>query len=351
MPAAIPTRSSFITSIRSLFIFLATLAISTSALQCLDESGQPVEWWALFKLPGGAKYFYYDTNASALALSPYTLNETGGAMFETMNQLWHVPNTQYAFYNDEPPNQVTYNFTVGHSKGAWMWDGTTEDAVYLQHSIPKFTEGPKTTPQYLGLPSNAYMYGQHAFCLTVPFSDLETVVDKFVFVLPDIFDTNYNPNIRPFPTLESLLAGAWDDWATCDTFTLTGTAGTKVTGFVKTAAWNDELYAGCLAPQLASGLAAETWTHGSAEPAACTPKWPYDVLNIKNFSWSGEGFVNYDDHSKWAITTSEDKEGTVCFSDINRVYSQYARNGAAFCLEDATLWRDLRDAITTDTCS
>jgi Deoxyribonuclease II len=335
--------------------FLSALLFSLptvgKSLQCLNEAGQPVEWWAIFKLPQGAQYLYYDTQ-TPLALSPFALNETkggGGAMFETMNQLWLSLGTQYAFYNDEPPNMTTYNFTVGHSKGAWMWDNT-DNAVFLQHSIPKFTEGPNTIPHYLGLPSNAYMYGQHAFCLTMPFTELETVVEKFVFVLPDIYETNYNAIIRPFPALATLLAGAWDDWATCDTFAISGAAGTKVTGFAKTAAWNDELYAACMAPELGTALAVETWMHGSAEPAACVPKWAYDVLNVKSFNWKGQTFLNYDDHSKWAIAEGEGAEGIVCFSDINRVYSQYARNGAAFCLEDEDLWRSLKTAIVTDTC-
>ena len=107
-----------------LFTLFAVSIISSHAIQCLNESGQPVEWWAIFKLPQGAQYMYYDTE-TPLAMSPYALNGTGGAMFETMNQLWASGATaQYAFYNDEPPNMTTYNFTVGHSKGAWMWDMT-----------------------------------------------------------------------------------------------------------------------------------------------------------------------------------------------------------------------------------
>ena len=327
-------------------------AIATRAQQCLDDDGAPVPWWAIFKLPAGANYLIYTPTTQQLVPSPYALNETAGAMFHTMNQLWQAPNIQYAMYNDEPPAQVTYNFTVGHSKGVWMWSESNDSAVFLQHSIPKFTNGPQQAATFGGLPSNAYMYGQHAFCMSLPFADLATVVEKFVFVLPDIFETNYSPHIHPFPALESLLAGAWDDWATCDTFTIRMDGDDTIHGFAKTAAWNDDLYAACLAPQLGTALAAETWTHGAAEPAACTPKWPYDVLNIKSFNWAGYSFVNYDDHSKWALPLKgSGAEGVVCFSDINRVYSQYARNGAAFCLAAPALWNALHDATTTDSCS
>jgi len=129
----------------STLILYSIISLAINALSCKDETGTDIPTWSIMKLPKGTDYYYYDTN-NGFSFSSHSLNDTmEGALSHTMAQLWSQT-TQYVLYNDEPPNQITYNFSVAHSKAIWMWD--EESAILITHSIPKFPRGPKETPKY-----------------------------------------------------------------------------------------------------------------------------------------------------------------------------------------------------------
>jgi len=87
-----------------------------------DDSGKPVDWWFMYKLPSGIgpegkrktkgnEYVYYDPNEKRpLHLSPHTLG-TGrnGALYHTFQQLFSRPGpeTGWIFYNDEYPDDMS----------------------------------------------------------------------------------------------------------------------------------------------------------------------------------------------------------------------------------------------------
>lgn len=320
---------------------LHTLSLSfiaaTAAINCLNEVGNPVPYWAIFKLPQGTQYYYYDQKTGFTA-SQYSLNDTTqGALTNTMQQLW-TSQEFYAFYNDEFEGQTEYNYTVGHSKGIWAWD---TQGIFIQHSLPNFpTAGPKMASQYTGLPPNVFDYAQHLFCIS---TDISQVAQQFQYVLPQIYETEQP--LEPILPLEQLLNGFYNSSPVCNITQLS-----TATLFAKTAAWNADLYADCIAPALSSSLSVESWQHGDyPEGAACQPAVQYNTVDIQTLNYgipSGSPSTEFsimDDHSKWAIAAST----TVCFGDINRVTSQYERNGAAICIEDEQLWKYLSLAIVS----
>jgi deoxyribonuclease-2 len=324
------------------FLFAGSL-LSTVIANCLNEAGNPVPYWAMFKFPHGSSYLYYDAEAGPVS-SPFSLNASdptfGGAMFHTMNQLWSEGGMQYAMYNDEPPNQSTYNFTVGHSKGVWFWRET--DATWLQHSFPKFPEGPEESPLgFPGIPHNIWENGQHAFCVSMNFTDLATIIAHWSLVIPQIYETNY-------PAMEALLEGRSSTDPVCQPFKIYGP--TPLLTFAKSTQWNNELYAACMGPLLGSDLLVESWLHSDAEGPDCQPTYKFNVGDVESLQYpGGVGFSNWNDHSKWAITG--DGSGWVCFSDINRATSQYQRGGGATCLKDTNLQAMLQTAIqSTNSC-
>lgn len=297
-------------------------------------NGAPVNRWAVFKFPDGTSYAYWDTNSGTITTQFESLNDTSiGALANTLSQVWNDSTIGYALFNDEIPNTSTYNFSVGHSKGVWIWDAQKEAGIFIQHSIPKFPQGPATSPNgFSGIPSNAWDYGQHAACFTLSFEDLEHIVLEYIHVLPQIYESR-----NTFDALETLLEGGYNGDPVCQFFKM---AGASLVGFSKTATWNNDLYEGCIAPEFMQGLTVESWLHGSSPlGASCTP---YVVADITDLQYDSTYFSNYDDHSKWAIVESGDY---VCFSDINRMGTQYSRNGAAFCFEDSGLWNSLSAAI------
>jgi deoxyribonuclease-2 len=313
------------------FLLLLPLAMA----RCLNEAGTPVSFWALLKFPHGSSYLYAD--ATTVGVSPYSLNASettfGGAMANTMNQLW-TGNWQYALYNDEPPAQTTYNFTVGHSKGVWMWSG--EEATWIQHSFPKFPEGPLESPAgFPGIPTNIWEYGQHAFCVSMNRTDLATIATEWQLVLPQVYETNY-PMDGSFPAMEALLRGQWSEDPVCQPWKVYGTV--PLLGFAKSTQWGQELYASCMAPVLGTDLLVESWLHSDAEGPSCQPTYKFNVGNVGEVAFPGSApFLNWNDHSKWAIG-----DGWACFSDINRATSQSQRGGGAICLAN----KELHDLLT-----
>ena len=312
---------------------LSLLYIVNGAINCLNEAGNPVPYWAIFKLPQGTQYYYYDQKTGFTA-SPYSLNDTTqGALTNTMQQIW-LQNPYYAFYNDEFEGQTEYNYTVGHSKGIWIWQEFTQ-GIFIQHSLPNFPA--PNQQQYTGLPSNLYDYGQHLFCIS---TDISEISQQFQYVIPQFYDTQLPPIVSvPFN-------GEFNTSPVCINKTLSD----AVTVFAKTAAWNADLYADCIAPVLSSPLSVESWQHGDyPEGAACQPTVPYNTVDIQTLNFgipSGSPpttFSIMDDHSKWAIGNIP----IVCFGDINRVTTQYKRNGAAICIEDGQLWKSMTMAILT----
>ena len=143
------------------------------SLSPLNESGMPVDWWFMYKVPKlkassgvqastGFEYAYFDSDADAIAMrSPFTLDSDNGAFFHTLDALFSNPSasTGWILYNDETPDgQVS--LTLGHSKGAIGFDVATNTAFWLLHSWPKFP-----TPDDTAQPSP--MFGQTFLCIAL----------------------------------------------------------------------------------------------------------------------------------------------------------------------------------------
>lgn len=50
----------------ALIVALATLGVASAAVQCRNNAGQPVDWWFMYKLPGGYVASYMDVNGGTL---------------------------------------------------------------------------------------------------------------------------------------------------------------------------------------------------------------------------------------------------------------------------------------------
>lgn len=319
-------------------IILLTVAVfniilsSVTGISCKDESGTNIPTWNIMKLPQGTDYYYYDVN-NGYNFSPHSLNDTEeGALAQTMNQLWSSE-TQYIIYNDEPPKQITYNFSVAHSKAVWMWD--TSSAIVITHSIPEFPSGPKEQDTYTGLMQNAWKYGQTATCFQVSLSSLSNIfglIEQTVPLIYDMFCKNCYSQIYHYTNIP------------CSTYIIDDT----YVLFMKPSSVNVDVWASCIAPYMSSNVSVETWIHGTMDGPYCPPEYPFQVLDIQALQFpKGQTFTEYYDHSKWGIL----QDSVVCFGDLNRVISQMERAGTVYCWKDSELWAQLNQLIVkTNSC-
>jgi deoxyribonuclease-2 len=317
-----------------LFAFFSGVA----SLSCHNDDGATVDYTFAVKGPKGTSYVYYDSE-TPLAKSPHSMNDTSvGFLGTTLKQLWS-PTTEYMIFNDEPPGQKSYNFTVGHTKGVWAWDLETGDAMIIQHSIPLFPIGPRGSEKYLGLGSNAWMYGQHVACFSLKLDDLVRLVDPALLTVPSVYDMRVSAE-TPGP-LVALASGSAIAEAACISVSISTVSGLNVTMLAKSTSWNNELYAACVAPRLDASLAVESWLRGSEEGPSCTG--PTTVVDVQSLTYPGGfAFSEYNDHSKWAVA---DNGSWFCPADINRMTTQYKRGGAAYCFQDTALANAILAAI------
>jgi deoxyribonuclease-2 len=329
-------------------LLLSVFAFSACAsayLQCKSDSGAAVDMWVAFKGPKGTDYDYWDIE-TALGASKHSMNSTTvGALGSTLSQLW-LTTTEYLLWNDSPPGSANYNYTVGHSKGVWAWNLDTGDAIIVQHSVPQFPQGPSMSSKYVGLGSNAWTYGQHAACFHTTVAELERLAPLAKLVVPGIYDARVSAK-TPAP-LAALADGAFSTSAVCDFVSFETVGGVNITYFSKSTQWNNELYAECVAPALQTSLYVESWIRGSAEGPACSGA--QKVYDVQGVSYPGGlAFSEYDDHSKWAV--GSEGSDLFCASDINRMTTQFARGGGAYCWVDAGLAGAVTGSISSaDSC-
>jgi hypothetical protein len=322
------------------FSLLAILGV-VGRLTCKNDSNMDADFWFLLKGPKGTAYMYADGDGR-LTPSSGDLNRTG-ALNYTVSQLWNA-STDYILFNDEPVGVVA-NSSTGHTKGIWMWNMDSGLGVILTHSVPLYPAGPSHVPFYTGLGHNAYTYAQHMACFSTTVSDMNRLAVLGQLTVAGIYDTRISSGSPS--GLVAFGTGVVNPAGVCNVTIFILGNGTIVRYFAKSSQWNNELYAMCIAPHLASALVTETWIRGSATGPYCGS---YPVLDVSLVNFSvGFAWKETQDHSKWAIGLDG---GWICPSDINRMTTQYARGGSAFCFKNPILMQMLYDAIvSTDTCA
>lgn len=316
----------------TILLYIITLSKTVSAISCKDESGSDVPTWTIMKLPQGIDYYYYDTN-NGYTFSQTSLNDTSvGALSNTLKQLWN-PDMNYIVYNDEPPNQTEYNFSVAHSKAVWMWDDTS--AIVITHSIPKFPQGPGLEGEYTGLMGNAWDYGQAAACFQVSLNALPAALHLVYETVPSIYDQFCQNCYTDFKS---------NTTDSCSTYIIDG----QHIMFMKPSEVEVDIWASCISPYFNSNVSVESWIHGTTDGPYCPPTYNFETLDIQSLQFpEGQSFTEYEDHSKWGILQNP----LVCFGDLNRVTSQMTRGGTVYCWKDITLWTQLNDLIvSTNSC-
>lgn len=320
-------------------------------ISALDESGKPVDWWFLYKVPKlskdaqsasatGYEYVYFDPNAAQVQRSPYLLTSGKGALDLTLAALFKAPaaTTGWILYNDEMPLSAKRkdNDALGHTKGVIAFDTATKSAFWLLHSWPKYAD-----PGVATMPTP--MYGQTFLCITLALATASKIAAQMIdHQQPQVYEPRLPRSLGPNDPL-SLLTKPIDPNATgaSGSADYISKGGMAFTVIAKNRDWGKDFWNDLVGPTLKEDMDVDTWIRGKIPPTLDSDGI-HKTFDIKYIDLSQLGapwaWPETHDHAKWGITK---EHNWICVGDINRMISQEKRGGGTIAFQNATLWTAL----------
>ncbi|XP_016074128.1 PREDICTED: deoxyribonuclease-2-alpha isoform X2 [Miniopterus natalensis] len=281
-------------------LLAALLWVPAGTLTCYGDSGQPVDWFVVYKLPAhsrpgagaptGLRYKYLDEGSGGWRDGAGSIDSLEGAVGRSLLPLYgNTSQLAFLLYNDQPPNNsgTRNSSSRGHTKGR-----------QLNYTYP-----------------NVYAH------------KLEGI---FIKKLPDLEEVVNGHHVRHRPWNSSV--------------TLTSKAGTIFQSFAKFGKFGDDLYSGWLAEALGSNLQVQFWQHspGILSSNCSGAQQVLDVTQIAFPGPAGPTFNTTDDHSKWCVAP----EGPwACVGDMNRNCGEESRGGGILCTRLSALWKAFQPLV------
>lgn len=313
--------------------------------QCLDGSGNPVDWWFTYKLPDGYQFAYIDANSDSSS-GPMeiagSLSGSSNALIQTLNNLISGGNNiPHMFYNDQPPSGDASS-SYGHTKGVVAV--SESKAFWIIHSTPHFP-APASGGSF-DFPSTETDYGQTFLCMTTSASSANNIGNQLQYTRPFVYKNTLPSSVlSKYSSLQSVISKNWEESGGTNSETFYS-GGVSFTSYAKNSEWDSDIYEDLVAPNLGSSLIAETWMRGEQLGSYCTPKYSYDVVDVTDMQVAGgTTWKETQDHAKWCITSSGSNE--VCVCDINRMTSQRNRGGGCMCFASSSVYGQLQASIAS----
>ncbi|MBZ3891249.1 Deoxyribonuclease-2-alpha [Sciurus carolinensis] len=340
----------------SRLLLAALLWVPAGTLSCYGDSGQPVDWFVIYKLPAqnqpgdavwrGTRYKYMDGSSGGWRDGAGSINSSTGALGRSLLPLYRSNTSQLAFvlYNDQPPisSRVQDSSSRGHTKGVLLLD--QEGGFWLVHSVPRFP--PPASSGAYSWPHNAQAYGQTLLCVSFPLTQFLSIGRQLTYTYPLVYDHKLDGVFaQKFPILEEVVKGhhvLHEPWNS--SVTLTTQAGTSFQSFAKSGKFGDDLYSGWLAAALGSNLQVQFWQNSRGIlPSNCSGT--QQVLDVTQTSFpgpSGPSFSATEDHSKWCVAP----EGPwACVGDMNRNLREEYRGGGTLCAQIPAFWKAFQPLV------
>nr|XP_051693800.1 deoxyribonuclease-2-alpha isoform X2 [Oryctolagus cuniculus] len=282
-------------------LLTALLWVPAGALSCYGDSGQPVDWFVVYKLPAhsgsgdaagsGLRYKYLDPRSGGWRDGAGSINSSAGAVGRSLLPLYRSNASQLAFllYNDQPPKagRAQGSSSHGHTKGR-----------------------------------------------------------QLTYTYPLVYDHQLDGVFaQKFPDLEEVIKGhhvSHEPWNS--SVTLTSQAGATFQSFAKAGGFGDDLYSGWLAAALRSNLQVQFWQNSPGVlPSNCSGT--QQVLDVTQTAFpgpTGPTFSATEDHSKWCVAP----EGPwACVGDMNRNRGEEHRGGGMLCSRLPALWKAFQPLV------
>jgi deoxyribonuclease-2 len=329
-------------------------------LHAIDDSGSPVDWWFMYKLPRdansptksgstkpstGFEYLYFDSESKKpVARSSNLLTAKEGALYNTLMQLYPTsknPNDGlgWIFYNDERCDDKPNDDEKGHTKGVLAFNTKDDSAFWLLHSTPRFA----LTAQ-ADFPQDERDYAQTYLCITL--KDVATAnsiaAQMYTQQEPQLYCWNEHGTIPTDSNFYKLTQGVnVNEQDPPSKIEFYSKGGQQFYSIAKNRHWDKDFWNDLVGPELKVDLDVETWRRGTLASTKDSDD-VHDITDVLYINLEALG-VDYEwhytqDHSKWAISTSPD---WVCVGDINRDKSQEKRGGGTICFQNKELWQAL----------
>ncbi|XP_007952624.1 deoxyribonuclease-2-alpha [Orycteropus afer afer] len=339
-----------------LLLLAVLLGVPVGALTCYGDSGQPVDWFVVYKLPAhsgsgdaagsGLRYKYLDADSGGWRDGAGSINSSAGAVGRSLQPLYRNNASQLAFllYNDQPPKAsgAGDSSSRGHTKGVLLLD--QEGGFWLVHSVPRFP--PPASSAAYSWPPSAEDYGQTLLCVSFPFAQFLRIGRQLTYTYPLVYDYKLQGAFaQKFPELEEVVEGhhvrkgPWNS-----SVTLTSRAGATFQSFAKFGNFGDDLYSGWLAAALGSDLQVQFW-HKSAGILHSNCSGAQEVLDVTEIAFPGPAgptFSTTEDHSKWCVAP---KGPWACVGDLNRNLREEHRGGGTLCTQLPALWKAFQPLV------
>jgi deoxyribonuclease-2 len=347
--------------------------MASTPLSAVDEKGQPVDWWFMYKVAGksttsdgakgptldgkkvnGTEYIYFDANTPGtgnLVLSPDTV-DVSGALPNTLNQIYNSTNGNlgWYFYNDENPINNKVNGDRGHTKGVVAFDLETNSGFWLIQSTPKFPPKGK-----YGFPKTGMSNAQTLLCITLESADVAQSIAKQQYVAqqPNVYlqsdipaALKSQPNDARVKLMQNQVASGNTPMHCVIPFNSKG--GTKFMAIAKNKYWGLDFYNDLVGPTLSENLDVETWEHDPVPPPEDSDK-QHTVVDMKAINLKALGidlaWPEEDDHAKLAISARSEATHYVCVGDINYTIAQRKRGGGTVAFQCEALWAGISSIL------
>ena len=316
---------------------------------CLNPAGQEVDWYAIFFMPssisndGEIYYGYYDPDLSSLEYHKY--NESSFPPTHiTRYALSDETDFNYFFWNDDKTvkngSSSQAASSKAHAKGSLVYNSVS--GAFLLHSLPRFPT--RTTENIVleELPSNAGLYGQTFFCISVSKETAETIAEMINCVnvcINKAVDSD-RVNATPNKWVQKLISNSMDKSCEIEhTNIIKSLSGVEFTFYGKNNKNKIIPYDTTMREAYQDHFYVRTWSRPSLAPAQYDT---YNLVNVMEVKYDSYGYQVTKEHSKWGITY---KKNIVCFADLNHTESQKERGGHIVCFENEKLHNIMKEAI------
>ncbi|MCW8949074.1 MAG: deoxyribonuclease II family protein [Sedimenticola sp.] len=328
-------------------------------LEAKNQQGDPVDWWFIYKTPEhtgdkgnkGFDFFYFDPISAALELSPVGLDQNNQALNHTLTSIFNTPDSAgYLVYNDEHVDKEENKSGKGHCKGILAFDKTTDSALLLLHSTPRFPANEEST-----LPDDEEIYGQTFICISLPdYQSANQIAQQMLYQQnPQVLteSSRIPSSLQDDEPLSLLFHGTGvNESDEPSTLRFKSRGGKAFLLIAKSRKWGEDFWLDLVSPVLKCDLVVETWRRGTVTPLQDDRSKTFDedtlTLDFKITPSLTYGWPYTKDHAKWAtaLKNSTNSLPWVCVADLNRMVSQEKRGGGSLCFQESRLWEALKDA-------
>jgi deoxyribonuclease-2 len=328
-------------------------------IETKNQDGKAVDWWFIYKAPKhtgteknqGFDFLYFDPSSKALELSLVGLDQDRQALSHTLSEIFNAGDgAGYLAFNDEHVDKQKNSSEKGHCKGILAFDKTSDSALYLLHSTPRFPAN-----RVIILPEDEEIYAQCFLCVTLPDYQTANLIAQQMLSQqhPQILtESSRMPAcLQDEEPLSRLYRGEMlEESKDPSTLQFYSRAGKKFWLIAKSRKWGKDFWLDLVSPKLKCDLVVETWRRGGVTPFqdGLSNEFDEDLMSL-DFKISPT--LTYEwpytkDHAKWAIALKNELNSLpwICVADINRMVSQEKRGGGSLCFQDSCLLEALKSA-------